>query len=94
MSGGKVLTRIWMVLLGLTAVEVVLAFRFLPPFVFLALLLVFSVGKAILIMWYFMHLGSAPRSMSLALFPLLVVLVVLLFAFLPDAVRTGGLRFL
>lgn len=86
------LKRVWVVLLALTAVEVVLAFQFLSPLAFLAVLLALSVGKAILIMLYFMHLRFAPRSMSLALFPLLVVFVVLLFAFLPDALRTGGLR--
>lgn len=89
MTGTNGLVRIWMVLMALTVVEVALAFQFLSPVAFLVVLVALSVGKAVLIMLYFMHLRFAPRSMSWALFPLLVVFVMLLFAFLPDAFRAG-----
>ncbi|MBL8232018.1 MAG: cytochrome C oxidase subunit IV family protein [Bryobacterales bacterium] len=94
MTATGLLVRIWVSLLVLTVVEVALAFQLLSPLLFLVVLLTLSFGKALLIMVYFMHLRLAPRMLSLALFPLLVFFVLLLFAFLPDAYRAGSMRVL
>lgn len=81
------LTKIWIVLLVLTLVEVLLAFPHFNPVLFLLILLGLSVGKSAMIIAWFMHLKLAARSLSLILFPLLIVFIVCLLGFLPDAVR-------
>ena len=45
MLTNTILTKIWVALLGLTLLEVALAFPHLSPVVFLVVLLVLSVGK-------------------------------------------------
>lgn len=80
------LTRVWVILIALTAIEVVFVIPHLSPVAFLTLLLVLSVGKSVLILAYFMHLKFERRTLSLALFPLLITFIlVLLLGVLPDA---------
>jgi len=81
------LFRIWLLLLGLTLLEVVLAFPRFSPVLFLIILLSLSIGKSVMIMAWFMHLKLAARSLTLLLFPLLAIFIVCLLGFLPDAVR-------
>ncbi|MBI3209725.1 MAG: cytochrome C oxidase subunit IV family protein [Candidatus Solibacter usitatus] len=80
-------TGIWALLLGLTLAEVALAYPSLAPAVFLLVLLALSVGKSALIIAFFMHLRFASRALTLALFPILIALILLLLGFLPDAQR-------
>lgn len=86
------LTRIWIALLGLTLVEVALALPQFSPVVFLVILLALSLGKSVMIMRWFMHLKLERRSLTLILFPFLVVCILLLCIFLPDAQRLKDLR--
>ena len=86
------LGKVWLVLAAMTAVEVALAFQSLAPVLFLIVLLVLSVGKAVLIAAYYMHLRLAPLKLSLMLFPILIVMIGLLLAFLPDSLRMGAMR--
>lgn len=83
-----ILTKIWIALLVLTMIEVVLALPQFSPVLFLIILLALSVGKSAMIMAWFMHLKLAARSLAWMLFPLLIVFIVALLGFLPDAVRS------
>ncbi len=89
MSGAEITTGklagVWVALLALTAIEVVLAFRLLSPVLFLVILLALSIGKAVMIAAWFMHLALAPRRLSLVLFPPLAVFIIALAAILTDA---------
>lgn len=86
------ITKIWVALLGLTVLEVALAFPHLSPVVFLVVLLVLSVGKSAMIVGWFMHLKFEPRTLTYVLIPFLIVCIGLLMAFLPDAQRLKELR--
>lgn len=88
------LRNVWVVLAGTTLLEVALAFQRLAPTLFLILLVGLSMGKAVLIAAYFMHLRVAPRTLTLVLFPILMIMIGLLFAFLPDSFRIGEMRVL
>ena len=86
---GKVL--LW--LLGLTLVEVILAYVQIDDLrLFLTVLMGLSIVKAFLIMAYFMHLWFERRSLVLTLVPALVICICLLFIVFPDSFRAGGLR--
>src|SRR5258708_5142851 len=74
----SVLLRIWVTLLALTVIEVALARPGFSPLLLLFILLSLSIGKSGMLIAYFMHLKLAPRTLALALFPLLVVFVLLL----------------
>ena len=86
------ITKIWLALLGLTLVEVALAFPHMSPVVFLVVLLALSVGKSAMIVGWFMHLKFEVRALTYVLIPFLVVCIGLLLAFLPDAQRLKELR--
>jgi caa(3)-type oxidase subunit IV len=79
------LARIWAALVALTLLEVVLAFPQFSPILFLVILLALSVGKSAMIIAWFMHMKIAGRSLALLLFSLLIVFVICLLGFLPDA---------
>lgn len=84
---------IWVVLLAITAVEVVLAYvHFLPTEGMLFLLMALSIVKAALIVAWFMHLKFEKPSFVLALVPGVLVVISLLFAFFPDSFRLFHLR--
>lgn len=78
---------IWAWLVGLTAVEVVLAYLKTPLFWMLVILLGLSVVKAAMIMAYFMHLKFERLNLVLTLIPALVGTILLLNIFYPDAMR-------
>ncbi|MFN7938225.1 MAG: cytochrome C oxidase subunit IV family protein [Bryobacteraceae bacterium] len=86
------ITKIWVALLGLTVLEVALAFPHLSPVVFLVVLLVLSIGKSAMIVGWFMHLKFESRALTYVLIPFLIVCIGLLMAFLPDAQRLKELR--
>lgn len=84
--------RIWAALTALTAIEVALAYQKLGVALFLIVLLGLSIGKATMIIAWFMHLRHAPRSLALALFVPLITFILCLFGLLPDSFRMDELR--
>ncbi|MDA2934509.1 cytochrome C oxidase subunit IV family protein [Acidobacteria bacterium AH-259-D05] len=90
--GNRLYLVVWGGLLGLTILEVILAYQFLPVGVMLALLLSLSILKTGLIVAYFMHLRFEKLSLTLTLIPALVVCITLLFIFFPDSLRLLELR--
>ena len=87
-SGGmRIMYIIWVWLLALTLVEVGLAYMETPIFWMLVILLGLSLVKAFMIMAYFMHLKFERRNLVLTLIPALVVTILLLNIFFPDAMR-------
>lgn len=88
----KIFLYVWFWLLGLTGVEVFLAYKQLGVKLMLALLMGLSVVKATLIIAYFMHLRYERRSMVLTLMPAMVMVILLLFLFFPDSLRLLHMR--
>jgi cytochrome c oxidase subunit 4 len=80
-------------LLGLTLVEVFLAYIHVPLHIMLTILIGLSLIKAALIVAYFMHLRFERLSLVLTLIPMLVVCVCLLLVFFPDSFRSSALRY-
>ena len=78
---------VWTWLLGLTGVEIVLAYLELPLRVMLVSLLGLSFVKAALIVAYFMHLKFERLNLVLTIIPAFVICVLLLNVFFPDAIR-------
>jgi cytochrome c oxidase subunit 4 len=89
----KLFISIWAWLVGLTLVEILLAYRPMSLVIMLTLLLGLSIIKAALIVAYFMHLKFERLSLILTIVPMLVVCIILLFAFFPDSFRSAGLRY-
>ena len=86
-AGMRPMYFVWAWLLGLTLVEVVLAYLKTPIFWMLLILMGLSLVKAALIMAYFMHLKFERLNLVLTLVPALVVAILLLNIFFPDAMR-------
>ena len=80
-------------LLGLTLVEVFLAYIHTPLHIMLTILMGLSIIKAALIMAYFMHLRFERLSLVITLIPMLVVCICLFFVFFPDSMRSSSLRY-
>ena len=87
MNGRRaMMVKVWVGLLALTLVEVLLAYIQLQPTLMLALLMVFSLVKAAMIMAYFMHLKFDRPALTWMLVPPLVGCIVVLIAYLaPDS---------
>jgi cytochrome c oxidase subunit 4 len=84
---------VWIALLVLTVIEIVLAYRqVFQPFTMLMVLLVLSVVKAGLIIFYFMHLKFEITSMKVVLMGALLLCLLLMTSFFPDAMRVIQLR--
>ena len=79
-------------LLGMTLVEVLLAYFKVPLELMLTILLGLSIIKAALIVAYFMHLRFERISLMLTLVPMLVVCICLLLIFFPDSFRLNKMR--
>jgi cytochrome c oxidase subunit 4 len=88
----KSFSTIWVILLFLTGVEVFLAYEQVPLLIMLTALMGLSVIKAAMIIAYFMHLKFERFSLFLTLFPMLVLCIVLMLIFMPDANRLLTLR--
>ncbi len=80
-------------LLGLTLVEVLLAYFQVSLILMLVILIGLSIIKAALIVAYFMHLRFERLSLVLTLVPALVVCICLLFVFFPDSFRSSKMRY-
>lgn len=94
-AGGsnRLIALVWVYLLGLTAVEVLLAYLHLfSTGGMLLILMLLSAVKAGLIIAYFMHLRFEKPSLILSLIPAGMLVVALLFAFFPDSFRLLELR--
>jgi caa(3)-type oxidase subunit IV len=91
-NNARTYSWIWIYLLGLTGIELMLAYQhvFSPGGMMLVLMLL-SVAKSAMIMNWFMHLGSERLSLVLSLLPPLILILALLFAFFPDAFRLSEL---
>jgi len=92
-GSNKLFISIWVWLVVLTLIEIFLAYRPMSLVIMLTVLLGLSIIKAALIMAYFMHLKFERLSLILTLVPMLVVCIILLFAFFPDSFRSAGLRY-
>ena len=89
----RLYVSVWVYLLGLTALEIVLAcVRLFSTAGMLMALMSLSLVKAGLIVAYFMHLRFEKPSFFWALVPGVVVVIALLFAFFPDSFRLFELR--
>jgi len=89
----KLFVSIWLWLVGLTLVEIFLAYMTMPIHIMLTVLLGLSIIKAALIVAYFMHLKFERLSLILTLVPMLVICICLLFVFFPDSLRSSNLRY-
>jgi caa(3)-type oxidase subunit IV len=78
---------VWGVLLGITAVEVGLAYQRLQPVRMLSILLALSIVKAALIISWFMHMRYEVTHMRRLMMAALCVCLVLMCVFFPDAFR-------
>ena len=89
----KLFLSIWLWLVGLTLVEIILAYKTMPIHIMLTILLGLSIIKAALIVAYFMHLKFERISLIITLVPMLVICICLLFVFFPDSFRSSNLRY-
>jgi len=92
-GSNKLFISIWGWLVGLTLVEIFLAYKPMPLHFMLTILMGLSIIKAALIVAYFMHLKFERLSLILTLVPMLVACICLLFVFFPDSFRSLGLRY-
>jgi cytochrome c oxidase subunit IV len=86
-AGMKVMYVVWTWLLGMTLVEVLLAYLHVPITIMLVSLLGLSLVKSFLIMSWFMHLRFERRTLVLTLIPAMVACILLMNIFLPDSLR-------
>jgi cytochrome c oxidase subunit 4 len=92
-GSNKLFISIWVWLVGLTLIEIFLAYRPMSVLLMLTILMGLSIIKAALIVAYFMHLKFERLSLILTIVPMLVVCICLLFVFFPDSFRSAGLRY-
>jgi len=78
---------VWGVLLALTAVEVYLAYQNLQPIRMLSILMGLSIVKAALIIAVFMHMKYELSLMKWLTMTAVVICLVLMMSFFPDAFR-------
>jgi cytochrome c oxidase subunit 4 len=88
----KLFLYVWFWLLGLTGIEVFLAYEQLGVKLMLTLLMGLSIIKASLIISYFMHLRYERRSLVLTLMPAMIFVIGMLFVFFPDSLRLLHMR--
>ena len=91
-SSMRAIFTVWFSLLGLTGVEVFLAYQQLELKLMLALLMGLSLIKASLIIAYFMHLRYERRSLAFTLIPALIFVVGMMFVIFPDSIRILMMR--
>jgi cytochrome c oxidase subunit 4 len=89
-AGMKTMYVVWAGLLVATLIEVFLAYLHVPLLFMLIALLGLSVVKAFLIMAYFMHLKFESMNLILTLIPAMVLTILLMNIFYPDALRIAS----
>ena len=77
----KLFLTVWVMLAGLTGIEVLLGYEELEPKLMLTLLVILSVIKVGLIVAYFMHLKFERLSLSLALIPATIFCIMMMVLF-------------
>ena len=84
----RLFVNVWLLLAAVTGIEVFLGYIQLQPTLMLTLLVILSVGKAALIVAYFMHLKYERFSLTLFLIPptIFCILMIVIF-FFPDSMR-------
>ena len=88
----KSFTVVWIILLVLTGIEVLLAYKQVNPVIMLTILVGLSVIKAAMIIAYFMHLKFERFSLFLTLFPMLIFCILMMMVFMPDSMRMVIMR--
>ena len=88
----KTFSTVWILLLIMTAAEVLLAYEQINPVIMLTALVGLSVIKSALIIAYFMHLKFERFSLFLTLFPMLILCILLMFISMPDSQRLLHMR--
>ena len=84
----RLFITVWLWLAAVTGIEVFLGYVQLQPALMLTLLVILSVGKAGLIVAYFMHLKYERFSLTLALIPATIFCItMMLIFFFPDSLR-------
>jgi cytochrome c oxidase subunit 4 len=84
----KLFFTVWVMLAGLTGIEVLLGYEELQPVLMLTLLVILSLIKVGLIVAYFMHLKYERLSMTLALVPATIFCIMMMVIFFfPDSAR-------
>jgi cytochrome c oxidase subunit 4 len=78
---------VWGALLLITGLEVYLAYQNMEPIRMLSILMGLSIIKAALIIAYFMHMKFEISHMKWATMTSVVICLVLMCIFLPDAIR-------
>ena len=91
-AGLRIVFSVWFGLLGLTGLEVILAYRQLPLETMLTILMFLSVLKAALIIAYFMHLRYEQASLFVTLIPALVFVLIMMTAIFADSTRLAHMR--
>jgi caa(3)-type oxidase subunit IV len=82
---------VWIVLLALTVVEIILAYKqIFQPSTMLGVLMVLSIIKSALIIGYFMHLKFESSRMKWALMMAVIFCLWMMLVFFPDAFRILG----
>jgi cytochrome c oxidase subunit IV len=92
-GNARLFTMVWAALLGLTFIEVFLAYERVPVHIMLTVLVGLSIIKSALIMSYFMHLRFERLGLFLMLVPAMVFCIcMMLLMFFPDSVRLMNMR--
>jgi cytochrome c oxidase subunit 4 len=77
----KLFLMVWVMLAGLTGIEVLLGYIEPPPTLMLTLLVILSLIKVGLIVAYFMHLKYERLSMTVALVPATIFCIMMMVIF-------------
>ncbi|MGA7078218.1 MAG: cytochrome C oxidase subunit IV family protein [Terriglobales bacterium] len=91
-AGNKIIFSVWFGLLGLTVLEVILAYQELHLQTMLTVLMFLSVIKAALIIAYFMHLRYEQTSLFVTLIPALVFVLIMMTVIFADSSRLAHMR--
>ena len=90
-GGMRVMYIVWIWLLALTILEVLLAYFKVPTTIMLISLLGMSIGKAWLIVAWFMHMRYERFSLVMTLIPATIACILLFNIVWPDSVRLENL---
>ena len=90
-GGMRVMYFVWIWLLVLTLLEVALAYFKVPTTTMLIALLGMSIGKAGLIVAWFMHMKYERAGLAMTLIPAAIACILLMNVFWPDSFRLSAL---
>lgn len=90
-GGMRVMYIVWAWLLALTVLEVLLAYFHVPATIMLTALLGMSIGKAAMIVAWFMHMKFERVSFAMTLVPATIACILLMNIVWPDSFRLSSL---